>query len=231
MFSWSSSSKFRPLNIPQHTNCLLTLTYAHCETNEVFTLIPHDNKTKFTRCISCPAHSHNIQPKKKLFIPNYVHCSKAQAWFPSDAPKNTSLLVLSTLSLSFSQILLQQSLGHVLGAAESSSLAPSPLAANPTSTHSVLPRSPHSQSCPTPTLIILPATKPPLASSWKLLQNLLTPFHPSPTACRHCLLLLINSAPNFPIISNRQFPWTTQHTPTKSKQSMQFHAIVMERRK
>ncbi len=64
MPSRSSPSQFRPLIIPQHTDCLLTLTYTHCKTRDVFALLPHNDRTEFTRCISYPAHSHNFQPKK-----------------------------------------------------------------------------------------------------------------------------------------------------------------------
>jgi len=147
-----------------------------------------------------------------------------------------------------SRIPLQQ-LSHMPGAAENSSTLPSSPAFNKTSPLSVLPpsltsASHHSHSCPPSyspfTLLLSPQNYPPDLFSrhqtsvgflLKLLQNLLTLFHPSPTTCRHCLLLLINSAPNFPIISSRQFPWTTQHTPIESEQSMQFHAVVMGRRK
>ncbi len=184
--------------------------------------------------------------KENLFIPNYVHCPKAQAWFPSDAQKNTSVPVLSTLSLSLSlsRIVLQQSLGQVLGVAESSSLAPSSLAANRTSPHSVLPRSlTFASSCPPSSYLVLL-----YSTMFRSLQNYLpdllprhqnfrwlppeafrkssTPFHPSPIACRHCLLLLINSAPYLPIISSRQFSWTTQHTLTNTMQAMQLHVVV-----
>jgi len=182
--------------------------------------------------------------KENLFIPNYVHCPKAQAWFPSDAQK-TPASQCCLLFLSLSLILLQQSLGQVLGAAESSSLATSSPAANRTSTHSVLPRSLTSaSSCPPssyPVLLsstmfrslqnyppdLFPRHQTSVCFLLKLFENLPTSFHPSPTACRHCLLLLINSAPYLPIISSCQFPWTTQHTPTESQQSMQFHAVVM----
>ncbi len=165
-------------------------------------------------------------------------------------PESTSLIsirysekhqcsnVVCSLSLSLSWILLQQSLGQVLGAAESSSLAPSSPTANRTSPHSVLPTFLTSTSSCLPSswlcstlfyyvlLIFFHATKnlrwlPPEAF-WKSS----TPFHPSPTACRHCLLLLINSAPYLPIISSRQFSWTTQHTPADTMQAMQLHVVV-----
>ncbi len=76
-------------------------------------------------------------------------------------PESTSLIsircsekhqrssVVFSFFLFLSQILMQQSLGQVLGAAESSSLAPNSPAANRTSPHSVLPRSLTSaSSCP-----------------------------------------------------------------------------------
>ncbi len=161
--------------------------------------------------------------KETLFIPNYVHCPKAQAWLPSDAQK-TPASQCCLLLLSLSLILLQQSLGQVLGAAKSSSLTPSSPATNRTSPHSVLPRSltsasPCSHSSLPSYFVSLWSDRPKTSVGFllKLLENLPTPFHPSPTACRHCLLLLINSAPYLPIISSRQFPWTTQHTPTESQ--------------
>ncbi len=163
--------------------------------------------------------------KENLFIPNYVHCPKAQAWFPSDAQK-TPASQCCLLSLSLSLILLQQSLGQMLGAAESSSLAPSSPAANQTSPHSVLPRSLlpfHALLLPTLfyspllcsdlskiiLLIFFRTTKTSVGFLLKLFENLPTSFHPSPTAYRHRLLLLINSAPYLPFISSCQFPWTT----------------------
>ncbi len=245
MSSRSSSSQFRPLIIPQHTDCLLTLTYAHCKTRDVFALLPHNDRTKFTRCISCPAHSHNFQPKKIFSFQTMYIARKHKLDFHQMLRKTlASQCCLLFLSLSLSRILLQQSLGQVLGVAESSSLAPSFPAANRTSPHSFLPGFLTSaSSCPPSSYLVLLSS-----TMFRSLQNyppdLLphhqnlhwlpleafrkssTPFHPSPTACRHCLLLLINSAPYLPIISSHQFSWTTQHTPANTMQAMQLHAVV-----
>ncbi len=247
MSSRSSSSQFRPLIIPQHTDCLLTLTYAHCKTRDVFALLPHNDRTKFTRCISCPTHSHNFQPKKFFSFQTMYIARKHKLDFHRmlrKTPASQCCLFFLSLSLSLSWILLQQSLGQILGATESSSLHQ---ALQRLTEHlftlfflGLLPQPPHALLPPTlfyspplcsdlPKIILLiffHATKTSVGFLLKLFENLPTSFHPSPTAYRHCLLLLINSAPYLLTISNRQFSWTTQHAPTKTKQPMQLHAWV-----
>ncbi len=139
MPSRSSSSQFRPLIIPQHIDYLLTLTYTHCKTRDVFSLLPHNDRTEFTRCISCPARSHNFQSKKIFSFQIIYIARKHKLDFHQMLRKTpTFQCCLLFLSLSFSRILLQQSLGHVLGAAECSNLAPSSLATNRTSPDTVL---------------------------------------------------------------------------------------------
>jgi hypothetical protein len=104
MSSRSSSSQFRPLIILQHTDCLLTLAYAHCKTRDVFALLPHNDRIEFTRCISCLAHLHNFQPKKIFSFQTMYIAQKHKLDFHQmlrKTPASQCCLLFLSLSLSF----------------------------------------------------------------------------------------------------------------------------------
>jgi hypothetical protein len=69
--------------------------------------------------------THTISSQRKSFHSKPCTLPESTSLISIRCSENTSVPVLSALSFSLSRILLQQSLGQVLGAAESSSLAPS----------------------------------------------------------------------------------------------------------
>jgi hypothetical protein len=96
--------------------------------------------------------THTISSQRKSFHSKLCTLPESTSLISircSEKHQRPSVVCSFFLSFSLFRILLQQSLGHVLGATESSSLVPSSLAANRTSLHSVLPRSLTSaSSCP-----------------------------------------------------------------------------------
>jgi hypothetical protein len=167
-------------------------------------LLPHNDRTELTRCISCPAHSHNFQPKKIFSFQTMYIARKHKLDFHQMLRKHQLPSVVYSLSLF--RILLQESLGQMLGAAESSSLAPSSPTANRTSTHSVLPRSLTSASS------CSPSSFPVLLSStiFKSLQN----YSPNLFSCHQNLHWLppeaLRKSSHFvPSITNRLPPLRT----------------------
>ncbi len=100
LFSWSSSPK-SDLCSSENTNCLLTLPKAHYKIRDVQVLCFHTTTGQISHHPSPASPIHINASKGNSFITNYIHCPKAQAWFPSNVHKTRFQCCLISLSLEF----------------------------------------------------------------------------------------------------------------------------------
>ncbi len=133
-------------------------SHTHIVRSEMSLLCFHITTEQNSQDASPVPPTHTISSQRKSFHSKLCTLLESTSLISIRCSENTGFPVLSALSLS--RILLQQSLGQVLGTAESSSLAPSSPAANRTSPHSVLPRSLTSASSCSPSsyLVLLSFT-------------------------------------------------------------------------
>jgi hypothetical protein len=131
-------TRFTPLIITQHTDCLLTLTDAHCKTIDIQVFCFHATTTQNSHCAS-PAspHSHKCQPRKFFHYKLYT-LPESTSMIPIKCSQNTRFLVLFSLSLSHSSIVAQLVAKR---SGKNSSIQPSSPTTNRTTPHYLLPKS------------------------------------------------------------------------------------------
>jgi len=100
-------TQLKPLIIPQHIDCLVMLTDTHCKTRDVLALLPLNNRTEFTKCISCLYRSHNFQPKKFFSFQTMYIAREHKLLLHQNVHETSDAQCCLLIHLSLSWILLQ----------------------------------------------------------------------------------------------------------------------------